>query len=238
LPANKAHIETVLFPIYYILQIHLFSFTLYLILKNMIMKDLTLLVVGLFLVLNLTAQDEPKPFQFKFFPSIHFGFFTNNDAVNEFIAEDLSNYNIIKGTTDVIMSFNLGLGVGLRFANLVEVQPLLEYSLAPKVISGADKNYNFNKFSGGAIANFLIPLSANRKNSILVGAGIMYNSMSFDEFSASGINPRFQIGYSINNNRFNPQIILAADLAKGKDEKHENFELNYTSIRFGVNLNF
>ena len=57
-----------------------------------------------------------------FYPSIYFGFF-NSDDLNEYISNDLSNYTITCGTTDLIMNFNIGAGVGFRFLNLVEIQP-------------------------------------------------------------------------------------------------------------------
>ncbi len=210
-------------------------------------KNITFLLLGLMLSLKLIAQDEPSPFEVNFFPSVHFGFFTGADDVNEYIKEDLSNASVEFGTTDLIMNFTLGVGVGFRFANLVELQPIVEYSLGPKIISGGvSKTYNFNKFSGGMMANFMIPISYNRKSSILVGAGMFYNNMKFEGYSGNAINPRFQVGFSLNNNRFNPQILLALDLAKFEPDdpnppltmELNTFELNYSSFRVGVNLNF
>ena len=136
------------------------------------------------------------------------------------------------------MSFNLGLGFGFRFGDLFEIQPMGEYSIAPKIISGADKDYTFSKYSGGLMANFLIPIASERRNSIIIGGGMFYNKLTFEEFSGNSINPRFQTGFSLNNDKFNPQILLTVDLAKANDESYENFELNYSSFRIGVNLNF
>ena len=199
------------------------------------MRKITVLIAVLVLSLNLSAQDI---FEFKFFPSVNFGFFLNPEDVNNYIANDLSSYSIEFGTTDIIMSFNLGIGGTFRFFKLFEVQPLLEYSFAPKIISGADEDYSFNKFSGGMMANFLVPLTPTKNNSIIIGAGILYNSMTFEESSGSSVNPRFQTGVSLNNSRFNPQVILSYDLANATDDEYEGFDLNYSSIRIGVNLNF
>jgi hypothetical protein len=200
------------------------------------MRKIALLIIGLIFTLQLSAQDLPKPFQFKFYPSVHFGFFSPDD-VNQYIADDLSNYTVTFGTTDLIMNFNLGVGFGFRILNLVEFQPCFEYSIAPKVISGAD-SYSFTKFSGGMLANFMIPIAPNRRSSILVGGGILYNNMSFEEYSGSSVNPRVQAGLSLHNNGFNPQVILAYDLAKTFADNAEYFELDYSSFRIGVNLNF
>ncbi len=198
------------------------------------MRKHTLLIVVFLISLNVSAQEV---FEFKFFPSVHFGFY-NPEDVNTWIENDLSNYYITAGTSDLILNINVGIGFGFRFFNLIEAQPIIEYSFSPKIISGADKTYNFTKFSGGMMANFLAPLSPTKRNSIIIGVGLLYHSMSFEDFSGNSVNPRFQTGVSLNNNRFNPQIILAYDLAKATDDEYENFELDYSSIRVGINLNF
>lgn len=203
------------------------------------MKKIITLLVFVALTTELFAQDELKPFNFKFFPSIHVGFFDPSD-VNNYISEDLSEYTITFGTTDMIMNFTLGIGSSFRFFNLFELQPVAEYSISPKIISGADESYTFSKFSGGLIGNFLIPVAKNRKHSILIGGGMIYNNLSFKEFNGSSLNPRFQAGFSLNNNKFNPQIILSIDMAKTTDNSNEiqSFNLDYSSFRIGVNLCF
>lgn len=209
------------------------------------MRKIIILSLLTFMSISIIAQDEPKPFQFNFFPAVHFGFFSPDD-VNNYIRNDLSGYTVTSGTTDLILNINLGIGFGFRFYNIFEIQPIFEYSIAPKIIAGSDKNYAFNKFSSGLMANLLIPIADNRKHSIVVGAGMFYNMLSFEEFSGNCISPRFQAGISLNNNKFNPQILLGVDLAKTNADKYEDielndnevFELNYTSFRIGVNLNF
>lgn len=201
------------------------------------MKKIIIALICLSASFQSFSQEEVKTFDFKFFPSIHFGFF-NPEDVNQFIANDLSNYTIEFGTTDLVMNFNLGLGASLRFFNLFEVQPIFEYSIAPKMVSGAEHNYSFNKMSGGIIGNILIPFSSSRKHSLLIGAGGLFNQMSFEDFSGSSFNPRVQAGISLNNSKFNPQVILAYDFAKAKADENENFELDYRSFRIGVNLCF
>ncbi len=198
------------------------------------MRKHILLTIAFLISLNVSAQEV---FDFKFFPSVHFGFY-NPEDVNAWIENDLGSYYITSGTSDLILNINMGIGFGFRFFNLVEIQPLIEYSVSPKVITGADKTYNFTKFSGGMMTNFLAPLSPTKKNSIIIGVGLLSNSMSFEDFSGSSVNPRFQTGVSINNKRFNPQVIIAYDLAKTTDDEYEGFELDYSSVRIGVNLNF
>ncbi len=207
--------------------------------NNNSMKKVLIIAATILITNSLFA--EIKPFKVKFFPSINFGIFTNPSDVNTYIVNDLSDYIITSGTSDVILNFNLGLGVGFRFYNIVEVQPIFEYSLGPKIILGA-KSYNFNKSSAGIMTNFMIPLNSERKHSIIVGGGAFYNMITFEEYSGNTIAPRAQLGYSINNNKFNPQIIIAYDMANAKadtaDENGDAFMLNYSSVRIGINLCF
>jgi hypothetical protein len=197
------------------------------------------IVVFLLLFSSLIAhsQNVMKPFRFYVSPSIHIGFFSP-DNVNNYIENALSSYELNFGTTDLIMNFNVGLGFGFRFSNLVELQTVTEYAFSPKTIlvsNGENMSFTFSRFSAGLMANFMIPLSSNeRKSSFILGGGMIYHNMSFEEYSANKLAPRFQAGFSINNNRFNPQILLSADIAKAYDG---NFELDFSGVRIGVNLN-
>ncbi len=184
------------------------------------------------------SQNEMKPFRFYVSPSIHIGFFSP-DEVNTYIENALSSYELTFGTTDLIMNYNVGLGFGFRFFNLAELQTVTEYSIAPKsfvVTNGDNMSFTFSKFTAGLMANFMIPLTSNeRKTSAIIGAGILYHNMSFEDYKATKIAPRFQAGISLNNNKFNPQILISYDMAKADDN---GFELDYSGIRIGANLNF
>lgn len=197
-------------------------------------------LIAIFIMFCFTAnsQNIMKPFRFYVSPSIHIGFFSP-DEVNNYIEDALSGYEMNFGTTDLIMNFNIGLGFGFRFYNLVELQTVTEYSISPKTIlvtNGDNLSFTFSRFSAGLMANFMIPLSSNeRRTSFILGGGMIYHSMSFEDYAASKMAPRFQAGISINNNKFNPQILLSADIAKAYDG---DFELDYSGVRIGVNLNF
>lgn len=196
-----------------------------------------ILVIVTITLLSISTYAQIKPFKVKFFPSINFGFFTNPSDVNNYISEDLSEYIITSGTSDMILNFNLGLGVSFRFYNIVEVQPTFEYALGPKIIMGA-KSYSFNKSSVGMMTNFMIPLNSERENSIILGGGVFYNIITFEKYSGNKVAPRVQLGYSINNNEFNPQITIAYDMASAEADSATEFYLNYSSVRIGVNLCF
>ncbi len=200
-------------------------------------KVIVFLFLSVIVCTKLIAQDES--FQFKFYPSVHFGFFLNPEDVNAYIENDLSSYSTSFGTTDIILNITVGAGIGFRFANKVELQPIIEYTIGPKVVSGdITISYNFNKFAGGLMANYMLPLGSGGRHSILLGGGMLYSFITFEDYSGNTINPRAQAGVSFNNNKFNPQILLAIDLAKTNADENEDFELNYNSFRFGVNLNF
>jgi hypothetical protein len=197
------------------------------------------IVIMLFVFSSLlaNAQNVMKPFRFYVSPSINVGFFSP-DNVNSYIEEKLSNTSLTYGTTDLILNFNAGLGFGFRFANLVELQTVTEYAFSPKTImvsNGDNMSFTFSRFSAGLMANFMIPLSSNeRRTSFILGGGMIYHSMKFEEYSATKLAPRFQAGFSINNNKFNPQILISADIAKAYDG---DFELDFSGVRIGVNLN-
>jgi len=200
----------------------------------------SLIVIVLFLSMNAYSQNEMKPFRFYVSPSIHVGFFSPTE-VNDYIATkaEESNLTTTAGSTDLIVNFNLGLGLGFRFVNIFEFQTVAEYSIAPKFIvvtNGESLSYTYSRFSGGLIANLLIPLSSDeRKTSFIIGGGLLYHNLSFEEYKASTIAPRFQIGISLNNNKFNPQILISGDFINASDG---DFNLNYSGVRIGANLNF
>lgn len=201
------------------------------------MKKIVLAIL-VFSSLIANSQNEMKPFRFYVSPSIHLGFFSP-DEVNNYIENALSSYDLTMGTTDLIMNFNVGLGFGFRFFNLAELQTVTEYSISPKSImvsNGDNMSFTFSKFTAGLMANIMIPLTTNeRKTSAIIGGGILYHNMSFEEHQATKVAPRFQAGLSLNNNKFNPQILISYDMAKANDN---GFELDYSGVRIGVHLNF
>lgn len=201
------------------------------------MKKLLIAIIVL-ISLNAYSQNEMKPFRFYVSPSIHVGFFSPTD-VNNYIETETSYLTTTAGSTNLFLNLNLGLGLGFRFVNIFEFQTVAEYSIAPKIIvvtNGESLSYTYSRFSGGLIANLLIPLSSDeRKTSFIIGGGLLYHNLSFEDYMASTIAPRFQIGLSLNNNKFNPQILISGDIINASDG---NFNLNYSGVRIGANLNF
>jgi hypothetical protein len=201
------------------------------------MKKIVLAIL-VFSSLIANSQNEMKSFRFYVSPSIHIGFFSP-DEINEYIENATSSLSLTSGNKEMMINFNGSLGFGFRFFNLAELQTVTEYSIAPKsflVSNGENMSFTFSKFTAGLMANIMIPLTTNeRKTSAIIGGGILYHNMSFEEYQATKVAPRIQAGLSLNNNKFNPQILISYDMAKADDN---GFELDYSGVRIGVHLNF
>lgn len=203
------------------------------------------IICSLVLVFAAVAQDETIRFnkgKFLVGIGIHIGFF-NPEDVNQFVEDWLSDEGLIEtvGFSDMILNLGLGFDLGYRINDYVELYGTAEYSAGMKyikVVGGTSKFFNFGRFSPGLVVNALIPLSQNAKNSIFFGGGVFYHAMRFEDFECNAPGYRGHFGISLNNFGFNPQIFLAYDFAKGNDKTNEDFELNYSGVQLGVNLNF
>jgi hypothetical protein len=203
------------------------------------MKTIYLFLVALFLFANVQSQELPKKSRVCFGMGISFGFFDPQD-INSYIKSDLpSSYVNEFGTTDLFMNYGLNATLGLKIYKFWEFQWNFEGFMAIKTIyittSSTTYFYDFWRVSTGPMVNFHIPLNAIGKHSIYFGAGPILHYMTFKEYGAVTVGPRFQVGFSMNNYKFNPQVYLAADYASADDS---GFNLNYSSIRIGCNVNF
>ena len=194
---------------------------------------------------KLQAQDEPIRFskgKVLVGIGINIGFF-NPEDVNQYIEDWMSEKGYIElmGTSDMIMNLGGHFDLGYRINDYVELYGTIEYCAGMKYLSvSGGSNYFFflSRFSPGFITNILIPLSSSARNSFLIGGGVLYHMMNFEEYSGNTVGYRIQAGFSLNNFNFNPQVFLAYDAAKAKDEGYEDFELEFSGIQIGLNLNF
>jgi hypothetical protein len=208
-------------------------------------RVLTGIICSLILVFTSGAQDETIRFskgKFLVGIGIHIGFFSPDD-VSQYIESWLDDEGLIEtvGFTDLVLNLGAHFDLGYRINDYVELYGTIEYSAGMKyikVIGGTSKFFNFNRFSPGVVANALIPLSQNAKNSIFFGGGVFYHAMRFENYECNVPGFRGQFGFSLNNFGFNPQIYLAYDFANGNDKTDENFKMDYSGIQIGVNLNF
>jgi hypothetical protein len=184
----------------------------------------------------LAAQDNPKSFAFSPGFGISIGGFYPNE-VNQYISDDLSGYITTNEKLYMYESGNIFLNFKFKW---FDVTALTEYAVGAKIIVGADKNYLFNRFSPGVLANFFIPSGKSKRHAFLIGGGIQYHMMSFEGFKGNTIGFRFQAGYDIQFSHINVQPILAFNLANAKEAKynHSYIDLNYTGGQIGVNVSF
>jgi len=203
------------------------------------MKTLALFLVSFLLVSNAISQDLPKS-RLCFGVGIDIGFFYPTD-VNNYIEDNLpSGYATEYGFTGMYSNYGLHVLLGYKIYKNWEFQWVSEAAMAPKFIiyngtESGDSFYDFWRISSGIMANVHIPTNAYGKHSFFFGVGPILHYMTFKDYSGATIGPRLQVGFSLNNYKFNPQVYLAADYANVSDN---GFNLNYSSIKIGVNANF
>jgi hypothetical protein len=200
------------------------------------MKKIFCLLTVVFLFINAQSQELPRKQKFCFGGGIGIGFFYPQD-VNDYIANELPSGETVFGVNGLYMNLGINLTLGYKIYRNWEFQWLAETYAAPKYVTTnvGDYSYNFWRVSTGVLVNFHIPMNAIGKHSIYFGAGPLFHNMTFKEYNASTVGARFQVGFSINNYKFNPQVYLSGDYASANDG---SFNLNYSCFRIGVNLNF
>jgi hypothetical protein len=200
------------------------------------MRTFFSLLTAVLLLTNVQSQELPKKQRICFGVGIGFGFFYPGD-VNDYIADELPSGTTVFGVNGLFMNMGLNLTLGYKIYRNWEFQWLTEAYAAPKYVTTnvGDYSYNFSRLSTGIIVNYHIPMNAIGKHSIYFGAGPFFHNMTFKAYNASTIGARFQVGFSINNYKFNPQVYIGGDYASANDG---DFNLNYSCARIGVNLNF
>lgn len=199
------------------------------------MKTLILFLASFLLICNANSQDLPKS-RLCFGVGIDIGGFYPSD-VNDYIDSHLPSGETSFGFRGVYANFGLHLALDYKIYKNWEFQWVTEGVMAPKyVVSNVgDYYFNFWRISTGIMGNFHVPINSTGKHSIYFGVGPIFHYMTFKEYAAATVGPRVQIGFSLNNYKFNPQVYLAADYASANDY---GFNLNYSSIKIGLNANF
>jgi hypothetical protein len=212
-------------------------------------KKLTLILsfVLLLPVCNLLFAQEAGSGNLKIYPSFGFaaGFFHPGD-VNDYIAASMALAGVTKqyGTTDFFINYEIHGGVTFRLKK-VDFSGELAFAFAPKWIiveNGNNMNFYFNRVSPGISANYYIPMKSD-KMEFLVGGGVQYHFMKFEDMKAS--NPGFclRAGVSMQFGRFNMQPNVSFLYAKAEknyvgDYTQQTFEMNYTSGMIGIIMSF
>jgi hypothetical protein len=196
-----------------------------------------------FVAQPVKAQDMKK---FAFGPGIGIGVgFFNPDGVNEYISNDLSQYEIVFGNTNLYLYEEVKAFLNIK-TKWFDVVPLVEYTFGPKIVVGADETYLFNRLSPGVTADFFIPMGMSGKHAFFLGGGAQYHMMTFEGYTANTIGYRAQIGFDLQFGSFNLQPTLYFNLANAKNGLpaeidgyvFENRDLDYTGGGFSINMSF
>jgi hypothetical protein len=135
----------------------------------------------------------------------------------------------------------------------VQLQALGEIGWSPKVMTlqgeGVETKtewFHYVRYSPGALANFHLPVNANRQ-SLFVGGGVLYHWLRFtagsDEYKAEALGYRAQIGYRFYIRKFAPEVFVAfdyvkADSGKALPDSNRDMVLDYTGGMVGGNFFF
>ena len=182
------------------------------------------------------------------FRQFHLGFgfgfgVINPQAINDYI----SNYwqNTSTGTSStapvVSISINYRAQVKYRFNYRFDLAAVFEGASAPAVSNdntATNKTFNFQRWSVGLLPSFHFPFGSRKRQSLFLSLGALSHKMTFEDYKGTSIGLRGLCGVNFNFKNFNPQAFLGIDAAKAKDEVHNNFELDYSGVQFGLNFNF
>jgi hypothetical protein len=144
----------------------------------------------------------------------------------------------------------------------LQLQAVGELGWSPKiaVVTGArdaSQFFNFMRFSGGALVNGNMPLTASGRFSLFVGAGAFFHYMTFESYAAAAPGFRGQFGGRYRNGRFAADVFIAydyvdqdtgkpmnsskttnADGSLGTSTSAGTMHLNYSGLMVGMNAYF
>jgi len=200
-------------------------------------KFICLLFIGLLIPVMAAAQDVTENVtdnesSFSFGPHIGFHFFSCKD-VNQYIKDDLSEYMVTGGTTNMFLAFDLGFDLKKMMTENLAIKLGVDWLLAPKFATadnGESFSYLFSGISLSAAGLVFIPLS--KKVSLIFGAGPDYYFTKFEDFAGSGFGGRAQFGI---RTKYDFEISLIGRYAKIKNDKTVNgttpdFLMDFTGV--------
>ncbi len=205
-----------------------------------ILCRMPVIVVLAFYISQPSAEAQEKKFAVGPGLSINAGYFDPED-VNTYIANELRNYQIFLGTSDMFLYYEASAFIKFK-TRLVEFLPSFSYAISPKIVTGADENFYFTRMSPGFIANFFIPVGFRGEHAFLIGGGVQYNIMAFEGYEGKGLGYRVQAGFDFQFGNFNLQPTIAYNIAEatGKNPEAEirELNLNYSGLQLGVVMSF
>lgn len=207
-------------------------------------KLLTILAVliSAILINPSFSQENPPPKQLYFGLGFGLSFFgptgVNNNIQNYLDSKGIS---ITSGTSDIIMNISFKANITYMINESFGLSGLWDMAFAPKVIvvtNGASESFSFNRFSPGAIGEYYFGIKDNRK--FVLGAGILYNFMTFRDYSASGLSYRLQIGQMMKIDKYQLKLLIMLDIMPPVNTTMTSSpnELNYTDFGFCMGFDF
>ena len=141
---------------------------------------------------------------------LNLGFFYSA-AINNYIKNDLSSYNISSGTTDMFLGFTPAISLSLMPIKYLNIQILGEIRWSPKISVKAD--YHFLRYTTGLMIHGYFPFGALEKFGILIGAGGLYHHYNFEEYKTDSFGIRGQIGLRFNFSKIAIDVLASYDFA-------------------------
>ena len=200
-------------------------------------RIICLMFMGLLIPLMAAAQDvtanaSDNASSFSFGP--HFGFhFFSCDDVNQYIDDDLSEYSVEGGSTDMFLAFDLGIDLKKMMTENLAIKFGVDGLISPKFVSTSDGEsftYVFKAVSLSATGLVFIPISTNV--SFLIGAGPDYYFTWFEDYAGSGFGGRVQLGIKT---KYDFEASLIGRYAKIENDKNINgatpdFEMDFSGV--------
>ena len=214
------------------------------------MKHFLFFTLFSLLLTSLIAQEEKseKYYSRVVHPGVGFkiGIFYPSD-VNKYITSyfDIKGVKINMGTSDLILNLVPEVSLSIRPSKRFEIFVTGEYGISPKfvaVTNGENEYFSFNRASLGVLGN--IHMFVGKKNTFFVGAGVLYNSLTFTDpdekkFTGSCIGGRIQGGFSLILGQTSLQPNIGIDFIETDGTSSlGKINLNYSGFHFGVNFNF
>lgn len=199
------------------------------------MKKLILILC--FIPVMAFSQTEEEKGHFQLGAGFSFGGFYPED-INNAVDEAFSGTEIETGTTDLFLNLGGRIFAGYVTKSNIGFEGFLEGAIAPKMVTFSDGSdditYSLNRTSLGVKLTYALHMG--KRNSIIFGAGPMYNILKFkfdgDEvLNATSVGAKFSVAYQFNYRHIAPRVFIDFDLAKAKDN---GIEMNYSGGQFGI----
>jgi len=196
-----------------------------------------LIIILLFIPVVALSQTEEKQGHFQLGAGFSFGGFYP-EKINNALDELFAGTDVETGTTDLFMNLGGRIFAGYETKSNIGFEGFLEGAIAPKIVTFSDGSdditYSLNRTSIGLKLTYALHMG--KRNSIILGAGPMYNIIKFkfdgdESLKGTSVGAKFSVAYQFNYRHIAPRVFIDFDLAKAKDN---GIEMNYSGGQFGI----